>query len=457
VDPHFESAWSVSAAGILLGYASVAAAFGYVSHGFIIDSAGNRYGPLFGLMFSMWGCGLSALLMSFSTSVLQLTIGAAFLRFCYAAGMPSLLKAIQLTIPFEHHGLAIGVVGFASRTGALSGRSLFGALLGHFSWRNIALMVSFTLLAVGSLVLTVVNCRLSKAHQIATSKTLSGTGKKAEGATLGCVAREPATWLMAVSFAFLCWLMHTDDFMPLIFFGLTGSPNSIPLSGAFPLGSLVGMMANTVAASHGWFRSRQSRDKLYVHIICIAFLSFACLSQLAPPANVVPEPSGAGHIFWVSVMLFIAGFCLAPGYYLLVNIYCMEAGKDDSATLVGIYEFIAFCSKGAADPMLLNMADTCSWKATIGTLSLLALASGILLHVFHCRCEVIRVCGLLAEPGGLERYDHGEDGNGKVSAMEAAKNQDKMHQPVEADAERDAGFVKEYAVLRRKPVGAISE
>jgi len=257
-------------------------------------------------------------------------------------------------------------------------------------------------------------------------------------------------WLMGASFAFLCWQMHSDDFMPLLFFAVTSSPNSIALSAAFPLGSLTAMTVNTVAASRGWVQNRQSRDKLFVYMIFVAFFSFACLSQLAHPVDVVAEPSGAGMIFLVSLLVYIAGFSLAPGYYLLVNIYSIEAGKDGCATLVGIYEFVAFCSKGLADPVLLNMADTSSWKATIGTLSLLALTSGVLLYIFLHRCETIRVCGLLADSGGHEQCDHEENGYG-------AGKQDSMQPFAEAGKEPEAGFVKEYAAMRRRPVNGMSE
>jgi len=181
-----------------------------------------------------------------------------------------------------------------------------------------------------------------------------------------------------------------------------------------------------------------------VRIIFIAFITLACLSQCAHPAGVV-EPSGAGMIFVVSVLLFISGLCLAPSYYLLVNLYSIEAGKDDCATLVGIFELVAFGSKGLADPWLLGMADNSSWKETIATLSLLALVSSVLLTIFYYRCEAIRVCGLLADnadTGVLKQSD------APVSDMEAT---------VEAGKELEDGFVKEYAAMRRKPVNGMSE
>ena len=58
--------------------------------------------------------------------------------------------------------------------------------------------------------------------------------------------QEPSVWLVTGAFAFLCHVQHADDFMPLLFQGLTKS-KSVVLSCVYPGAPIFSLSASLPA------------------------------------------------------------------------------------------------------------------------------------------------------------------------------------------------------------------
>jgi hypothetical protein len=200
------------------------------------------------------------------------------------------------------------------------------------------------------------------------SAASGGMGKKF--AKLG---KEPAVWMLATGFSLLCFIMHGDDLMPLLFYGLTGNSLSVSYSAIFPVGGICAMILNATQ-SHK-IKSKEKKEWFYVYLSSIAIAAFAALyfvSCAAGPGS-VPMPV-------VMALIWVAGFTAAPPYYLLANIFAIEYGGEDSATLVSIYELVAFFTKSPVHSQILKIADTSGWENVV--LSLLTIAGAAFVTMF---------------------------------------------------------------------------
>jgi MFS family permease len=373
-DPFFEGNWSTTDSGALLGYASLAAGVGFGIWGPFVDYVGPRFGPAAGLGCSLLGNTVGVFLLSQAQTKTQLTIGALLIRLSYSAGFPSEIKGIQLTVPEQYQTTAMSMLGFGSRCGAIVGRALFGMLLQYYSWRTLAQCISFGLAFACVTTVYLVNGKLAEAAKNRPASASSGSAaSQSVGQKFAKLGKEPAVWMLATGFSLLCFIMHGDDLMPLLFYGLTGNPLSVSYSAIFPVGGICAMILNATQ-SHK-IKSKEKKEWFYVYLSSIAIAAFAALYfvSCAAGAGGVPMPV-------VMALIWIAGFTAAPPYYLLANIFAIEYGGEDSATLVSIYELVAFFTKSPVHSQILKIADTSGWENVV--LSLLVIAAAAFLTMF---------------------------------------------------------------------------
>eukprot|EP00418_Pyrodinium_bahamense_P057786 CAMPEP_0179162826 /NCGR_PEP_ID=MMETSP0796-20121207/79782_1 /TAXON_ID=73915 /ORGANISM="Pyrodinium bahamense, Strain pbaha01" /LENGTH=433 /DNA_ID=CAMNT_0020865053 /DNA_START=1 /DNA_END=1299 /DNA_ORIENTATION=- len=374
-DPALDGSWTTTDSGILLGYASLAAGVGFGVWGPLIDHVGTRHGPTFGLGCSLYLNFLGVWMLSKAESKVGLTLGCLMIRLAYSAGFPSEIKAIQLTVPDKYQTTALSMLGFGSRCGAILGRALFGALLRHFTWRAVARGMAALLLLAATATVLRVNGLLAKAAAAASPAAKRSESGGGFAGHMSALLKEPAVHMLAVGFSLLCYIMHGDDLMPLLFFGLTGNPLSISLSAVFPLGGICAMILNATQ-SHK-VTSKERKEWFYVHTIAGAIAALTALWLLTCAA-------GAGNVALpiVMVLIFITGFTAAPPYYLLANVFAMEIGGEDSSTLVSIYELVAFLTKSPVHAKILWIADRWGWEHAIMVLLLIALSAFVAMFLF---------------------------------------------------------------------------
>jgi len=371
-DPAFEG-WTTADSGMLLGYASLAAGLGFGIWGPFVDYVGPRYGPAVGLGCSLFGNCFGVFLLSQADSKAMLICGALFIRLSYSAGFPSEIKAIQLTIPEQYQGTALSMLGFGSRSGAIVGRAVFGILLQYYTWRTLAKFMSCALLCAAIATPILVNGKLAEAAK--TRKQAESNAPKASLASkLTRLGKEPAVWMLATGFSLLCFIMHGDDLMPLLFYGLTGNPLSVSYSAIFPLGGICAMLANATQ-SHK-IKSKEKKEWFYVYLSSVAIAAFTALYFITCAA-------GSGNVAMPVVMalIWIAGFTAAPPYYQLANIFAMEFGGEDSATLVSIYELVAFFTKSPVHSQILKIADS-GWENVVLSLLVIAVLAFVTMFFF---------------------------------------------------------------------------
>lgn len=372
-DPSFEG-WTTADSGTLLGYASLAAGVGFGIWGPLVDYVGPRYGPAAGLGCSLFGNFMGVALLSQAQSKTMLTVGCLFIRLSYSAGFPSEIKAIQLTVPEQYQTTAMSMLGFGSRCGAIVGRAVFGMLLQYYTWRQLAQAISCALFFATFVTVFLVNGKLAEAAKARAAVATSSKGgqKQSLAKKFAKLGKEPAVWMLATGFSLLCFIMHGDDLMPLLFYGLTGNPLSVTYSAIFPVGGICAMILN---ATQSHKISKDKQQWLYVYISSVAIAAFAGL-------YLVTCAAGPGNVAMPVVMVFIwiAGFTAAPPYYLLANVFAIEYGGEDSATLVSIYELVAFFTKSPVHSQILKIADTGGWENAV--LSLLVIACSAFVTMF---------------------------------------------------------------------------
>ncbi|CAE7246807.1 unnamed protein product [Symbiodinium sp. CCMP2592] len=220
-DADFQEGWNTSDCGLVLGFAALAAALGYGVHGPLID----RFGVVFGLSVALGGCSLGVALLATAETQAAFVLGSILVRFSYAAGWPAEMKALKLLVPEEYQGMAVSALGFASRGGAILGRGFFGVLLRSFTWRQIAWQAAQLLFVAGGIAVLVMRGLLTSASKAPEARSQSRAIRD--------ILKEPSVWLVTGAFAFLCHVQHADDFMPLLFQGLTKS-KSVVLSCVYP-------------------------------------------------------------------------------------------------------------------------------------------------------------------------------------------------------------------------------
>eukprot|EP00437_Effrenium_voratum_P012750 CAMPEP_0181456344 /NCGR_PEP_ID=MMETSP1110-20121109/31224_1 /TAXON_ID=174948 /ORGANISM="Symbiodinium sp., Strain CCMP421" /LENGTH=426 /DNA_ID=CAMNT_0023580755 /DNA_START=34 /DNA_END=1314 /DNA_ORIENTATION=- len=358
-DEDFKEPWTTSDCGAVIGFASLAAALGYAVHGPCID----RWGVVYGWSVALGGCAVGLFLLATAETQVQFGLGAGALRFAYAAGWPAEMKALKLLVPEEHQGMAVSSLGFASRGGAILGRCLFAALSAWVSWRDIAKQASWILCLGGGGIILGITGHIAKAKP--PSKALQ---KKPQ---LSLVLQEPAVWLLTAAFCCLCHVQHGDDFMPLLFKGLTRSSQSVTWSAVYPGGGIAAMLLN---AWKGHLLSRWQRERLYV-AACVA--SSACFFLLVLLGSNEDSESSTTS---VAILLFIAAFCCAIPYYLVPNFFAFDLMGTNCATLVSFFELSSFCSKTPAHMLLLRLAET-SWSLALLQMAVTMLCAGILIQL----------------------------------------------------------------------------
>lgn len=94
-----------------------------------------------------------------------------------------------------------------------------------------------------------------------------------------------------------------------------------------------------------------------------------------------------------TVLLLAVGFTAAPSYFLIPNLFAMEFAGDDCATLVGMFELAAFCSKMPAHMIILHVADEFGWDFAIVLLAGTAMTAGVTMNMLLCRWRALRAQG----------------------------------------------------------------
>ena len=365
-DTGFKEPWSTSDIGHVIGFASLAAAIGYGVHGPCID----RWGAVFGLSMALGGCCTGAALLATSKTQRQFIAGASVLRFSYAAGWPAEMKALKLMVPEEHQPMAVSTLGFASRGGAILGMCFFGFLTQNhiLTWREIAVQAACLLFIVGGGVVITIR-QLVKACP---SSKSNGQAK-----SLMSLLQEPAVWLLTFAFACLCQVQHADDFMPLLFRGLTGSSHSVTFSAVYPGGGIAAMALN---AWKGHLLTRRQRENLYV-IASASTAALLALLLLLYRAEEHEESSQSLLMTWlIALILFVAAFCCAMPYYLVPNLFAFDIMGTECATLIAFFELTSFCSKMPAHMLSLHMAEMFGWDLVLLQMTVTMMFAALLLQ-----------------------------------------------------------------------------
>jgi len=342
-DADFQEGWNTSDCGLVLGFAALAAALGYGVHGPLID----RFGVVFGLSVALGGCSLGVALLATAETQAAFVLGSILVRFSYAAGWPAEMKALKLLVPEEYQGMAVSALGFASRGGAILGRGFFGVLLRSFTWRQIAWQAAQLLFVAGGIAVLVMRGLLTSASKAPEARSQSRAIRD--------ILKEPSVWLVTGAFAFLCHVQHADDFMPLLFQGLTKS-KSVVLSCVYPGGGIAAMALN---AWKGNLLQRRQREQLYV---ASSILGAALLTLLLFIAAAEAEAEASPcTVTIVALTLFLVAFCCALPYYLVPNLFAFDLMGTECATLIGFFELTSFCSMMPAHMVLLHIAETMGW------------------------------------------------------------------------------------------------
>ncbi|CAE7654323.1 unnamed protein product [Symbiodinium pilosum] len=370
-DGNFEEVWETKDCGFVLGFAALAAALGYGVHGPCID----RFGVMFGLCTALGGCCLGVATLATAQTQAAFVAGSALIRFSYAAGWPAEMKALKLLVPDEYQGMAVSALGFASRGGAILGRGFFGVLLRSFTWRQIAWQAAQVLFAAGGLAVLVMRGLLSA------KSTGKASSAKRPMRGIREALQEPAVWLVTAAFACLCHVQHADDFMPLLFQGLTKS-KSVVLSCVYPGGGIAAMLLN---AWRGYLLQHHQREQLYVASSVLAALLLGLLLFL----------SASGEIFTVLVAssLFLVAFCCAFPYYLVPNLFAFDLMGTECATLIGFFELTSFCSMMPAHMVLLRIAGTYGWTYALLQMVLTMCCAAIFLSLLIPKWRAIAAQG----------------------------------------------------------------
>lgn len=375
-DPAFEGNWTTSDAGALLGYASFIAAVGNGLWGPVIDRLGNRIGAAVGIGCCLFGCSAGVVLLSIAQTKYQLIAGALVIRLAYAAGFLAEIKAVHLTVPDRFQDTAVGMLGFGSRAGAIVGRAVFGVVLQWYSWRQLALWIGVMLAVVAAITVHLVLKKLAVA-ELENNPSAMAPPRRTKSVVnqFWHWLHEPAVQMLTVGFSFLCFIVHGDDLMPLLFYGLTGSSLSVALSAIFPIGGVCAMILNATQSHR--VESRQRKNFIYVYLVAVSIgaLAVLVLATYTFGAGYVPLPL-------VMVLLFIIGLTVAPAYYVLPNVFAMEYGGDDSATMVGFLELSSFLTKSPAHAFILQSADAYGWQQANWCFLLIASAAFVTMYAF---------------------------------------------------------------------------
>jgi len=315
---------------------------------------------------ALGGCCAGAALLATSQTQAQFIAGASVLRFSYAAGWPAEMKALKLLVPEEHQPMAVSTLGFASRGGAILGMCFFGVLTQNeiLTWRQIAVQASTILLVIGGGVVLLV-------RQLVRAAPSEGRGKQQPFLSM---LQEPAVWLLTFAFSCLCHVQHADDYMPLLFRGLTGSSHSVTFSAVYPGGGIAAMVLN---AWKGHLLTRRQREQLYV---IASAMSAACLALLLLVHHTQDGPESTPLMTWIiALILFVAAFCCAMPYYLVPNLFAFDLMGTECATLIAFFEWTSFCSKMPAHMLSLRMAET-SWDLVLLQLAITMSFAAILIQ-----------------------------------------------------------------------------
>ena len=324
--------------------------------------AAGTFGALVGKFVCGWSADrfggrvtLTAALLVASTGVawfasahqLAALQGAFFLTLmAQAAGWPSMTKIIGNWFAPQQYGRVWGVLATSSRVGVLFTTLLLGSLLTSVPWRSL-----LWLTAAGGVVVAIAYGWLLRENPAEPpAETECGPCSRTPGQPTGPFDHLPihaALPRMLVNLRFwgiagsLMGLAILWDFLLLAPMFLQDqlqltAPQASRVASAFPLGSLVSVLAGGYVFDRLGNRRMAGVTAL---LLAVATGSLLLLARLSPAATV-------GLPSWIlaSLLFLVLGLCLSPCYYIPASLFSMRFGGRHSGFLVSLLDALGFAT-----------------------------------------------------------------------------------------------------------------
>jgi OPA family sugar phosphate sensor protein UhpC-like MFS transporter len=326
----------------VLAAGTVGALIGKFVCGWSADRFGGQVTLTAALLVASTGVALFA-----SAHQLAELQGAFFLTLmAQAAGWPSMTKIIANWFAPQQYGRVWGVLATSSRVGVLFTTLLLGSLLTSVPWRSL-----LWLTAAGGVVVAIAYGWLLRENPAEPpAETECGPCSRTPGQPTGPFDHLPihaALPRMLVNLRFwgiagsLMGLAILWDFLLLAPMFLQDqlqltAPQASRVASAFPLGSLVSVLAGGYVFDRLGNRRMAGVTAL---LLAVATASLLLLSRLTPVAT-----SGLPSWILASLLFLVLGLCLSPCYYIPASLFSMRFGGRHSGFLVSLLDALGFAT-----------------------------------------------------------------------------------------------------------------
>jgi len=341
--------------------------------GWSADRFGGRLTLTAALLVASSGVGLFA-----SAHQLLALQGALFLTLmAQAAGWPSMTKIIGNWFAPQQYGRVWGVLATSSRVGTLFTTLLLGSLLTTVPWRSL-----LWLTAAGGVVVALAHGWLLREspeepaadadRDPAPHRPTQPTGPFDQlpiQAALPRMLVNPRFWGIAGSLMGLAILWDFLLLAPMFLqdqLQLT-APQASRVASAFPLGSLVSVLAGGYVFDRLGNRRMAGVTAL---LLAVATGSLLLLAQLSPTTT-------AGLPSWsvASLLFLVLGLCLSPCYYIPASIFSMRFGGRHSGFLVSLLDALGFATTAVFYYFAGRGIETYGWSVFLEILAAIGIWS----------------------------------------------------------------------------------
>jgi len=362
----------------ILAAGTLGALVGKFVCGWSADRFGGRVTLTAALLVAAGGVALFA-----STHTLPGFQAALFLTLlAQAAGWPSMTKIIGNWFAPQQYGRVWGVLATSSRVGTLFTTLLLGSLLTTVPWRSLLLLTS-----VGGVVVALAYgwlLRETPTQPLISSSCDDCLPTQPVGAfdhlplrtALPRMLANRRLWGIAASLMGLAILWDFLLLAPMFLqdqLQLT-APQASRVASAFPLGSLVSVLAG------GYVFDRLGNRRMAVVtglLLAVATGSLLLISQLGPTAIFGIPAWGSA-----SVLFLVLGLCLSPCYYIPASVFSMEFGGRHSGFLVSLLDALGFASTAVFYYFAGRGIETHGWSVFLQILAVIGVWSLVTTSAF---------------------------------------------------------------------------
>ncbi|MFN8855516.1 MAG: MFS transporter [Planctomycetaceae bacterium] len=300
-----------------------------------------------------------------------------------AAGWPSMTKVIGNWFAPQQYGRVWGVLATSSRVGTLFATLLLGSLVTSVPWRSLLLLTS-----AGGVIVAMAYGWLLRETPPQPSTTTSPDSSHQTSHPSGAFDHLPLRaalpqmlsnrrfWGIAASLMGLAILWDFLLLAPMFLqdqLHLT-APQASRVASAFPLGSLISVLAG------GYVFDRLGNRKMAgvtALLLAVATVSLLLFSQLGPTAILgIPARVSAGFLF------LVLGLCLSPCYYIPASVFSMEFGGRHSGFLVSLLDALGFASTAVFYYFAGQQIETHGWVTFLGILAAIGVWSLVTTSAF---------------------------------------------------------------------------